>query len=85
MIADFTTPPTERVRAMPTSEHLPTPCPVFDAMCGLRIQVDGGCVARIRPNHDDVWGIPVWFQPLLAPNAEAMRNQLAGPPPALLH
>src|SRR5262245_19877046 len=39
---------------MPASEHLRT-CPLCEAMCGLRIQVEDGRVTRIRPNHDDVW------------------------------
>ena len=39
---------------MPTTEHLRT-CPLCEAMCGLRIQVEDGRVTRIRPNHDDVW------------------------------
>ncbi len=39
---------------MPATEHLRT-CPLCEAMCGLRIEVDDGRVTRIRPNDDDVW------------------------------
>jgi anaerobic selenocysteine-containing dehydrogenase len=34
--------------------HLRT-CPLCEAMCGLRIHVENGRVARIRPDADDVW------------------------------
>ncbi|WP_156771979.1 molybdopterin-dependent oxidoreductase [Mycobacterium sp. 1245805.9] len=34
--------------------HLRT-CPLCEAMCGLEIQVEGGKVASIRGNRDDVW------------------------------
>jgi anaerobic selenocysteine-containing dehydrogenase len=34
--------------------HLRT-CPLCEAMCGLEIQVEGGRVASIRGNRDDVW------------------------------
>ncbi|HZA12196.1 MAG TPA: molybdopterin-dependent oxidoreductase [Mycobacterium sp.] len=34
--------------------HLHT-CPLCEAMCGLRIQVDGGKIAGIRANRDDAW------------------------------
>jgi anaerobic selenocysteine-containing dehydrogenase len=34
--------------------HLYT-CPLCEAMCGLEIQVEGGQVASIRGNRDDVW------------------------------
>jgi len=34
--------------------HLRT-CPLCEAMCGLRIEVEGGRVARIRPDPEDVW------------------------------
>jgi anaerobic selenocysteine-containing dehydrogenase len=30
-------------------------CPLCEAMCGLRVTVDGGRVTKIRPNDDDVW------------------------------
>jgi len=30
-------------------------CPLCEAMCGLRVHVEGGRVARIRANPDDVW------------------------------
>jgi anaerobic selenocysteine-containing dehydrogenase len=39
---------------MPATEHVRT-CPLCEAMCGVRIQVEDGQVTRIRPNHDDVW------------------------------
>ena len=29
--------------------------PLCEAMCGLRVFVEGGRVARIRANDDDVW------------------------------
>jgi anaerobic selenocysteine-containing dehydrogenase len=35
---------------MPITEHLRT-CPLCEAMCGLRIDVEDGRVVRIRPNH----------------------------------
>ncbi len=35
-------------------KHLRT-CPLCEAMCGLEIHVEGGRVAGIRGNHDDVW------------------------------
>ncbi|HEY2504121.1 MAG TPA: molybdopterin-dependent oxidoreductase [Mycobacterium sp.] len=34
--------------------HLRT-CPLCEAMCGLEIHVEGGRVANIRGNRDDVW------------------------------
>jgi len=34
--------------------HIRT-CPLCEAMCGLRVEVKGGRVAKIRANHDDVW------------------------------
>jgi len=34
--------------------HLRT-CPLCEAMCGLRVTVDDGRVASIRPDPDDVW------------------------------
>ena len=34
--------------------HLYT-CPLCEAMCGLEVHVEGGHVAAIRPNRDDVW------------------------------
>jgi anaerobic selenocysteine-containing dehydrogenase len=30
-------------------------CPLCEAMCGLKIQVEGDRVTKIRPNDDDVW------------------------------
>jgi len=30
-------------------------CPLCEAMCGLRVFVEGGRVAKIRANEDDVW------------------------------
>ncbi|MDG4664438.1 molybdopterin-dependent oxidoreductase [Mycobacterium sp. 236(2023)] len=39
---------------MARSEHLVT-CPLCEAMCGLRVEVDSGRVARVRPNKNDVW------------------------------
>lgn len=30
-------------------------CPLCEAMCGLHVTVEGGTVAAIRPNPDDVW------------------------------
>ena len=39
---------------MARSEHLVT-CPLCEAMCGLRVEVDSGRVARVRPNKGDVW------------------------------
>lgn len=30
-------------------------CPLCEAMCGLEIHVEGGRVARVRGNPDDVW------------------------------
>ena len=30
-------------------------CPLCEAMCGLKIRVEGGKVTKIRPNEDDVW------------------------------
>ena len=30
-------------------------CPLCEAMCGLRVTVAGGRVAKIRANEDDVW------------------------------
>jgi anaerobic selenocysteine-containing dehydrogenase len=39
---------------MSSREHLRT-CPLCEAMCGLRIQVEDGRVTRIRPNQEDVW------------------------------
>ncbi|MGE2834796.1 molybdopterin-dependent oxidoreductase [Mycobacterium sp. SMC-4] len=35
-------------------EHRIT-CPLCEAMCGLRVTVDGGAVRDIRANPDDVW------------------------------
>jgi anaerobic selenocysteine-containing dehydrogenase len=35
-------------------DHIRT-CPLCEAMCGLRVTVEGGRVARIRANPDDVW------------------------------
>src|SRR5512139_3405777 len=37
-----------------TEVHVRT-CPLCEAMCGLRVFVEGGRVARIRANDDDVW------------------------------
>jgi len=34
--------------------HIHT-CPLCEAMCGLRVHVDGDRVTRIRPDPDDVW------------------------------
>lgn len=34
--------------------HLYT-CPLCEAMCGLKIQVEQGRVSDVRPNRDDVW------------------------------
>ena len=39
---------------MSSLEHLRT-CPLCEAMCGVRIQVEDGRVTRIRPNQEDVW------------------------------
>lgn len=39
---------------MARTEHLVT-CPLCEAMCGLRVAVEGGRVASVRPNVDDVW------------------------------
>jgi len=39
---------------MPATEHVRT-CPLCEAMCGLRLTVDGGRVTGIRGNDDDVW------------------------------
>ena len=30
-------------------------CPLCEAMCGLRVEVADGRVAKVRPNPDDVW------------------------------
>ncbi|HEM46292.1 MAG TPA: molybdopterin dinucleotide-binding protein, partial [Alphaproteobacteria bacterium] len=30
-------------------------CPLCEAMCGLRVTVEGGRVTKIRANEDDVW------------------------------
>jgi len=30
-------------------------CPLCEAMCGLKVSVEGGKVSKIRPNDDDVW------------------------------
>ena len=38
---------------MARTEHLVT-CPLCEAMCGLRVEVDSGRVARVRPNKSDV-------------------------------
>ncbi len=38
----------------PEAVHTRT-CPLCEAMCGLRIQLEGGRVSRIRGNPDDVW------------------------------
>jgi anaerobic selenocysteine-containing dehydrogenase len=35
-------------------DHIRT-CPLCEAMCGLRVTVEGGQVRRIRANPDDVW------------------------------
>jgi anaerobic selenocysteine-containing dehydrogenase len=37
-----------------TTVHYRT-CPLCEAMCGLEIHVEGDRVAKIRPDHDDVW------------------------------
>lgn len=34
--------------------HIHT-CPLCEAMCGLKITVENGRVAKIRANGDDVW------------------------------
>ena len=34
--------------------HIRT-CPLCESMCGLRVDVKGGEVQRIRANDDDVW------------------------------
>src|SRR5262249_24479574 len=34
--------------------HIRT-CSLCEAMCGLEVTVEDGRVAKIRPNHDDVW------------------------------
>jgi anaerobic selenocysteine-containing dehydrogenase len=34
--------------------HIRT-CPLCEAMCGLRVRVEGGRVKQIRPNDEDVW------------------------------
>jgi anaerobic selenocysteine-containing dehydrogenase len=41
---------------MPVTDgaHLRT-CPLCEAMCGLRVQVEGSRVTQIRANPDDVW------------------------------
>ncbi|MGH7289204.1 MAG: molybdopterin-dependent oxidoreductase, partial [Myxococcota bacterium] len=38
----------------PEGIHVRT-CPLCEAMCGLRVHVEGGRVSRIRANPDDVW------------------------------
>lgn len=38
----------------PDGTHLRT-CPLCEAMCGLRVEVEAGRVTRIRANDDDVW------------------------------
>jgi anaerobic selenocysteine-containing dehydrogenase len=38
----------------PDGVHVRT-CPLCEAMCGLRVSVAGGRVAKIRANEDDVW------------------------------
>ncbi|HZO08359.1 MAG TPA: molybdopterin-dependent oxidoreductase [Myxococcota bacterium] len=40
--------------APPDGIHKRT-CPLCEAMCGLLVHVEGGRVAKIRPNPDDVW------------------------------
>jgi anaerobic selenocysteine-containing dehydrogenase len=30
-------------------------CPLCEAMCGLRVSIEGGRVGKIRANPDDVW------------------------------
>src|SRR5262245_42319963 len=30
-------------------------CPLCEAMCGLRVRVEGGRVTQVRANPDDVW------------------------------
>ena len=39
---------------MPEAIHTKT-CPLCEAMCGLKVHVDGGRVTKIRANPDDVW------------------------------
>lgn len=39
---------------MSETTHIRT-CPLCEAMCGLRITVDGDRVTKIRPDEDDVW------------------------------
>jgi anaerobic selenocysteine-containing dehydrogenase len=36
------------------AEHIRT-CPLCEAMCGLRVSVEGGRVEKIRPYSEDVW------------------------------
>jgi anaerobic selenocysteine-containing dehydrogenase len=38
----------------PDGTHVRT-CPLCEAMCGLRVSVEGGRVAKIRANEEDVW------------------------------
>jgi len=42
------------MEASATHEHVRT-CPLCEAMCGLRMQVENGRVTRVRGNPDDVW------------------------------
>ena len=34
--------------------HIRT-CPLCEAMCGVRVHVEGGRAKHVRPNPDDVW------------------------------
>ncbi|MBW2417183.1 MAG: molybdopterin-dependent oxidoreductase [Deltaproteobacteria bacterium] len=40
---------------MPADATYIKTCPLCEAMCGLKISVEGGRVTKIRPHEDDVW------------------------------
>jgi anaerobic selenocysteine-containing dehydrogenase len=41
--------------ALPPNGIYKRTCPLCESMCGLLVHVEGGRVAKIRPNPDDVW------------------------------
>ena len=45
----------ERETTVPSDGVYTRTCPLCEAMCGLRVHVESGRVAKIRPNPDDVW------------------------------
>src|SRR5262245_51335612 len=53
--APLTRNPPRLRRERDAHDRAPPHLPLCEAMCGLRIEVEDGRVARFRPNHDDVW------------------------------